>query len=84
MRGIYGIVRIDLEKTNGLSKISAVDALQVRGVATERFIRKLGHVSSTTMDEIVAVIAAVIEYEWSTLACSSDYLDYYFFVSGDI
>jgi mRNA interferase MazF len=56
-------IRIDPDKTNGLSKISAVDALQVRGVATERFIRKLGKVSVSTMDEIVAAIAAVIEYE---------------------
>jgi mRNA interferase MazF len=56
-------IRIDPDKINGLSKASAVDALQVRGVATERFIRKLGNVSASTMDEIVAAIAAVIEYE---------------------
>lgn len=56
-------IRIDPDKINGLSKTSAVDALQVRGVATERFIRKLGKVSASTMDEIVAAIAAVIEYE---------------------
>ena len=55
-------IRIDPDKTNGLPKASAVDALQVRGVATERFIRKLGHVSPTTMEEFVAAIAAVIEY----------------------
>jgi mRNA interferase MazF len=30
-------IRIDPDKTNGLSKTSAVDALQVRGVDTERF-----------------------------------------------
>ena len=56
-------IRVDPDKANGLSKTSAVDALQVRGVAAERFIRKLGCVSATTMDEIVAAIAAVIEYE---------------------
>lgn len=56
-------IRIEPDKTNGLSKTSAVDALQVRGVATERFNRKLGHISSPTLEEIVAAIAAVIEYE---------------------
>ena len=56
-------IRIDPDKSNGLSKASTIDALQVRGVATERFIRKLGHLSASAMDEIVAAIAAVIEYE---------------------
>jgi mRNA interferase MazF len=56
-------IRLDSDKTNGLSKTSAVDALQVRGVSTERFIRKLGRVPAPTMDEIAAAIAAVIEYE---------------------
>lgn len=56
-------IRIEPDKTNGLSKSSAIDALQVRGAATERFIRKLGRVSASTMDEVVAAIAAVIEYE---------------------
>jgi len=56
-------IRIDPDKTNGLLKASAVDALQVRGVDTARFIQKLGHVSASAMDEIAAAIAAVIEYE---------------------
>ena len=56
-------IRIDPDKTNGLTKPSAVDAVQVRGVSTDRFIRKLGRVSSATMEEIAAAIAAVVEYE---------------------
>ncbi|HOI73376.1 MAG TPA: type II toxin-antitoxin system PemK/MazF family toxin [Syntrophales bacterium] len=56
-------VRIDPDRTNGLMKPSAVDALQVRGVSTDRFIRKLGRVSAATMEEIAAAIAAVVEYE---------------------
>jgi len=47
---------------NGLTKTSAVDTLQLRGVDTQRFIQKLGSVSSTVMKSIVAAIAAVIEY----------------------
>jgi len=33
------------DPTNGLTKVSAVDTLQLRGMDRQRFIRKLGHVS---------------------------------------
>jgi mRNA interferase MazF len=56
-------VRIDPDSTNGLTKVSAVDALQLRGMDMQRFIRKLGRVSSTLMEEIAATIAAIVEYQ---------------------
>lgn len=46
---------------NGLSKESAVDALQVRSVAIERFLQRLGRVSQTELEEIVQALAAVVE-----------------------
>ena len=52
-------VRIDPDSFNGLAKASAVDALQLRGVDLQRFVRKLGHVSSVVIEEI----AAVVEYQ---------------------
>ena len=55
-------VRIDLDLQNGLTKTSAVDSLQIRGMDRQRFVRKLGKVSSTTLEEIVMAIAAVIEF----------------------
>ena len=55
-------VRIDPDSTNGLTKVSAVDALQLRGMDRQRFVRKLGQVSSTQLEEIVLAVAAVIEY----------------------
>ena len=55
-------VRIDTNPQNGLSKTSAVDSLQIRGMDRQRFVRKLGKVSSTTLEEIVLAIAAVIEF----------------------
>jgi mRNA interferase MazF len=55
-------VRIDPDPSNGLIKVSAVDTLQLRGMDQQRFIRKLGLVSSMTMEEIVLAIAAIIEY----------------------
>ncbi len=56
-------IRIDPDSTNGLSKVSAVDTLQLRGVDIQRFIRKLGQLSETTMAEIAAAVAAVVEYQ---------------------
>ena len=55
-------VRIDPDSANGLTKVSAVDTLQLRGMDRQRFIRKLGQVSALTLEEIVLAIAAIIEY----------------------
>lgn len=56
-------VKIEPDSDNNLTKTSAVDALQIRGVDTKRFVRFLGTVSETVMEEIVTAIAAVIEYQ---------------------
>ena len=56
-------IKIINDNTNGLDKLSAVDVLQIRSVSTERLTKKLGRVSSAIMEEIVAAIAAVIEYQ---------------------
>ena len=56
-------VRIDPSQQNGLNKPSSVDALQLRGVDTQRFVRKRGSVPTAMMEEIVAAIAAVVEYQ---------------------
>jgi len=55
-------VKIEPDSDNNLTKTSAVDALQIRGVDTKRFVRKFGRVSETLMEEIVIAIATVIEY----------------------
>jgi len=56
-------VKIAPDRMNGLTKTSAVDTLQLRGVDTQRFVQKLGSVSPVLMRSIVVAIAAVIEYE---------------------
>lgn len=56
-------VKIAPTASNGLQKVSAVDALQLRGVDVLRFQRQLGRISATTLEEIVAAIAAIIEYQ---------------------
>ncbi len=55
-------VRVEPDSLNGLDKASAVDALQLRGVDTTRFVSRIGEVSATLMEEIAAAIAAVVEY----------------------
>ena len=56
-------IKLEPNVENGLSKLSAVDALQLRGVDVQRFIQKLGQLSDETMVEITIAIAAVIEYQ---------------------
>jgi mRNA interferase MazF len=55
-------VKVAPDSINGLTKTSTVDTLQLRGVDTQRFVRKLGSVSPAVLKSIVAAIAAVIEY----------------------
>jgi mRNA interferase MazF len=55
-------VRIDPDATNGLVKPSAVDVLQLRGMDTVRFVRRLGEVPPDVMEEIVLAVGAVVEY----------------------
>jgi mRNA interferase MazF len=55
-------VRVDPDRDNGLAKASAIDTLQIRGMDRQRFIQRLGKVSSITLEEIVLSVAAVIEY----------------------
>jgi mRNA interferase MazF len=56
-------IQLQPSSENGLSKVSAIDTLQIRGVDTQRLIRKLGEVSESTMQEIAIAIAAVIEFQ---------------------
>lgn len=55
-------VYIEPDSMNGLSKPSAVDALQLRGLDYQRFIRKLGEVSPTMLDDICVAVCSIIEY----------------------
>lgn len=48
----------DLE--NGLDKIVAADCLNLRSVATERLISKIGDVRSETLEDVLAAISMVL------------------------
>jgi mRNA interferase MazF len=56
-------VRITPDANNNLSKESSCDSLQTRCLDTQRFIKKIGSVSPDVMEDIVAGIAAVIEFQ---------------------
>ena len=56
-------VKLRSTSTNGLSKTSAADILQMRGVDLQRFARKLGRISDPKLSEIALKIAAVVEAE---------------------
>lgn len=56
-------VRIQPDSTNGLSKESAVDVLQVRGVDAKRFIERIGAVSADLLDEIITSLMLVVEFQ---------------------
>ncbi|MDZ7289163.1 MAG: type II toxin-antitoxin system PemK/MazF family toxin [candidate division KSB1 bacterium] len=55
-------VKVEPDNINGLTKTSAVDTLQLRGVDTQRFVQKIGSLSPVILRSINAAIAAVIEY----------------------
>ena len=56
-------MRVIPDNLNGLDKESAADVLQLRGVDTQRFIRFIGRIAPAAMEEIVAAIAPVVEYQ---------------------
>ncbi|WP_157621528.1 type II toxin-antitoxin system PemK/MazF family toxin [Salisaeta longa] len=62
-RGAIWRVRLRPTEPNGPSKVSAADALQIRGVDTSRFVHRMGRIASADLENIIAAVAAVIEYK---------------------
>jgi mRNA interferase MazF len=48
---------------NGLSKLSAADAFQVRSVLQQRFVRQLGVLCDTMMGEISEALTIVLDLD---------------------
>jgi mRNA interferase MazF len=59
--------RIAISEVDGNSlretSSSAVDTLQLRGLDTQRFVRKLGTIEPGKMNRIASAIALVVEYQ---------------------
>lgn len=61
--GKLWLVPISPNERNGLTQPSVIDSLQIRGVAIERFIEKIGRVSAIEIEEIAAAIAIIVEFQ---------------------
>jgi mRNA interferase MazF len=55
------MVRVDPDKTNGLSKPSAADGLQVRSISQERLVKRLGVLTSLQVAQIVQAVVNVLQ-----------------------
>ncbi len=54
------MVSISPNAQNGLAKTSAADAFQIRSVSHERFVQRLGKLSSDQISQIVKAVQIVI------------------------
>ncbi len=54
------MIQIKPDKKNGLNKNSSIDCFQVRSVSQARFIRKLGIVPDSILDEIKTGLSKVL------------------------
>ncbi len=61
------MVKIVSDEKNGLKKTSSADCFQVRSLSEERFVRKVGKVSSEDMSKIELALAKVLKIKkgWS-------------------
>ena len=55
------LVRIDPDPQNGLTKVSAMDVLQIRGMDIRRFTAKLGSMSNENMKRLNGTIRMTLE-----------------------
>ena len=57
------MVKLISDQQNKLTKDSAADCFQIRSVAEERCVKKLGQVNNDTMDKIRKALATVLNIE---------------------
>ena len=53
--------RVDANARTGLSKTSSADSLQIKSLSIMRFVRKLGSMSESDLDEIAQAVELLIE-----------------------
>ena len=57
------MIRIEPNSKNGLSKVSSADCFQVRSVSRDRFLKKLGELSGSVMNEIRIGLSKVLSID---------------------
>lgn len=58
------MIKIEPDKKNGLTKISSADCFQIRSVSQQRFVKKIGTISSIVMDEIRIALSKVLSIDY--------------------
>jgi len=59
------MVRIVPDSGNKLTKVSAADGFQIRSISEERFIKKIGCVSTGNLDDIKEALSKVLTIDRS-------------------
>lgn len=54
------MVRLTPDAGNGLSKVSAADAFQMRSLSQQRFVRQLGRLSDRNLQKVADALAVVL------------------------
>ena len=57
----HWLVPVEPDRSNGLAKKSAVDALQLRGLDLSRFEKRIGRLAGDLMDEVALAVGLVVE-----------------------
>ncbi|MBN1118809.1 MAG: type II toxin-antitoxin system PemK/MazF family toxin [Bacteroidales bacterium] len=57
------MIRIEANNKNGLTKDSSADCFQVRSVSQDRFVKRLGELSDSIMDEIRIGLSKVLSID---------------------
>lgn len=58
----FWMVRIPVTRVNGLQKDSTANAFQLKSVSEQRFIKQLGILTETVIEEIAIAVALCIGY----------------------
>lgn len=57
------MVRLEPSSENGLAKLSAADTFQVRSVSEQKFVRQIGVLSDTIMEDLSEALAIVMDLD---------------------
>ena len=57
------MIKIEPNSKNGLTKTSSADCFQVRSVSQDRFVRRIGELSDSIMDEIRIGLSKVLSID---------------------
>jgi len=55
------MVRLEPSTENGLTKVSAADAFQLRSVSHQRFVRRMGNLTEVEVQQITAALSLVLK-----------------------